>query len=256
MRKAKKNSKNSVVGKLAKILLYVVAVFFVFTIFITICYRWLNPPITPLMVIRKVTIDASINKKWVSIDHISPSLIDCVVAAEDNNYLVHRGFDFGAIEKAIDEKKTRGRVRGASTISQQTAKNVFLWQKQSWVRKGTEVYFTFLIEAFWSKERIMEVYLNVIEMGKGIYGAEAAAQSYFHRSAKQLTPNQSALIVAALPSPLKRNPAKPSEYLSSRAGNILALSHKIGQIKFDKESIEKAKHNAAKRELQSKNKKK
>jgi monofunctional biosynthetic peptidoglycan transglycosylase len=163
------------------------------------------------------------------------------VAAEDNNFLTHRGFDFDAIEKAMDERKTKGRVRGASTISQQTAKNVFLWQGRTWLRKGLEAYFTFLIETFWSKERIMEVYLNVIEMGNGIYGCEAATQHYFGKHARQLTLEQSALVVASFPSPLTRNPAKPSKYLRQRAAKISALSKKIGNVKFDKTSIEKAK---------------
>ncbi|MDR2683755.1 MAG: transglycosylase domain-containing protein, partial [Prevotellaceae bacterium] len=146
-------------------------------------------------------------------------------------------------------------IRGASTITQQTAKNVFLWQNQSWFRKGLEVYFTFLIETLWSKERIMEIYLNVIEMGKGVYGAEAAAQKYFNKHASQLLPRQSALLAASFPAPLKRNPARPSGYLNSRANQILSLSYKIGKISFDEKSINAAKKRAKARKEKTDTKK-
>jgi monofunctional biosynthetic peptidoglycan transglycosylase len=168
------------------------------SLLIVVLYRWVNPPITPLMVLRKIENGAPVKQQWKDIEDISPYLTNCAVAAEDNNFLGHHGFDFGAIQKAIDDRE-HGRLRGASTISQQTAKNIFLWDGRSWVRKGLEVYFTFLIETFWSKERIIEIYLNKIEMGNGIYGAEAAAQCYFHKSAKNLTAYQAALIVAVFP---------------------------------------------------------
>jgi monofunctional biosynthetic peptidoglycan transglycosylase len=186
---------------------------------------------------------ASINKTWKNIEDISPNMIAAAIASEDNNFLGHSGFDFIAIEDAITEYKQgkRKRQRGASTISQQTAKNVFLWQGRSWLRKGLEVYFTFLIENLWTKERIMEVYLNVIEMGDGIYGTEAAAQTYFHTSAKNLSKWQSALITACYPNPRKRNPAKPSTYINKRANQILALMPKIGNTEFTSENIKKAK---------------
>ena len=157
-------------------------------------------------------------------------------------------FNIGQIERAMKENEKGKRKLGASTISQQTAKNVFLWPSRSWVRKGCEVYFTFLIEHFWSKERIMEVYLNVIEMGDGIYGCEAAAQHYFHKSAKSLTRREAALITACYPAPLKRNPAKPTAYLNRRATQISALSLKFGKIKFDEESLRKAEERYQKRE--------
>ncbi|MDR2840375.1 MAG: monofunctional biosynthetic peptidoglycan transglycosylase [Paludibacter sp.] len=233
--------------KLFKYLLYIVLAFFVLSIASVVLYRWVKPPITPLMISRKIEREAKINYRWIDISKMPQSAINCAVAAEDNNFLSHSGIDFGAIEKAIDEQEKTGRVRGASTISQQTAKNVFLWQGRTWIRKGLEVYFTYLIEFFWSKERIMEVYLNVIEMGEGVYGIEAAAQHYFNKSAAKLSPYQSALIVAAFPSPLKRNPAKPSAYLSRRANTILSLSQKIGTIKFDEKSIQKAKERYEKR---------
>lgn len=228
---------------------------FIASILLTFLYRWVNPPVTPLMVIRKVTIGAPIEKEWKDLDEISPNMVKCAVASEDNNFLGHNGFDWIAIDRAIEERESGRRRRGASTISQQTAKNVFLWPKSSWVRKGCEVYFTFLIEHIWNKERIMEVYLNVIEMGEGVYGAEAAAQHYFHTSAKKLTLQQSALITACYPNPLKRNPAKPTAYLNRRAGQISALTHKIGKIKFDDETIAKAHERYEKRNAERKAKK-
>ncbi|MBI2269886.1 MAG: monofunctional biosynthetic peptidoglycan transglycosylase, partial [Bacteroidetes bacterium] len=144
-----------------------------------------------------------------------------VICSEDQNFLDHHGFDMDAIEKAVKHNKKHKRKRGASTISQQTAKNVFLWPGRSWIRKGFEVYFTFLIELCWSKERIMEVYLNVIEMGNGIYGAEAAAKTFFHKPAKSLTSSQSALIAAVLPNPRKFSVAHPSGYVVSRQQWVL-----------------------------------
>lgn len=146
-----------------------------------------------------------------------------VIASEDNRFATHNGFDFIEIKKAMKENETRKRKRGASTISQQTAKNVFLWPASSWIRKGFEVYFTWLIELCWSKERIMEVYLNSIEMGKGIYGAEAAARHKFKTTASKLTAGQSALIAATLPNPIRFDSAHPSSYIQHRQKQILKL---------------------------------
>lgn len=233
----KQQSHKTPLRRILRIAFRIIATLVILSALIPLLFRWINPPVTPLMLIRKVTIGAPVEHKWVSLQNISPYLIDCAVASEDNNFQGHNGFDFGAIQKALDERG-RGRFRGASTISQQTAKNVFLWPGKSWIRKGLEVYFTFLIETFWSKERIMEVYLNVIEMGKGIYGAEAAARHYFGKSAGNLSQFQAALIVAAFPNPLERNPAKPSGYLTERAQDIIAISQKVGPIKFDKKSID------------------
>ena len=253
-KKSKKNTpKKGKAKKILHIFFKTILILFILSILLPLLYRWVNPPITYLMVNRRVVHGYEIKKEWKSLEEISKHLPACAVAAEDNNFLGHRGFDWGAIQKAIDERET-GRKRGASTISQQTAKNVFLWQGQSWVRKGAEVYFTFLIETFWSKERIMEVYLNVIEMGKGIYGAEAAAQHYFNTSAKKLSLHQSALITAAYPNPLERNPGKPSAYLKRHANRITDLTHKIGAIKFDKESVAKAKERYQKREAKRRDK--
>ena len=212
---------------------------FVLSIAMTVAYRWINPPITLLMISRAFD-GAKIDKTWMSLDQISPNLVRASIASEDNNYLGHRGFDLGAIYDALDERQQGKRQRGASTISQQTAKNVFLWSGKSWIRKGCEVYFTFLIERLWSKERIMEVYLNVIEMGNGVYGAEAAAQHYFGRSAAKLTQRQAALIVAAYPNPRQRDPARPTLYLNKRASQIQRLMPLMGTIEFDDECIAEA----------------
>ena len=219
--------------------MYIALFFFLSTLFSVISYRFINPPVTPLMVIRSIQqkFDGekmSLRKEWVSIKEISPSLQLAVVASEDNRFLEHNGFDFKAIEKAKDynAKKKGKKIRGASTISQQTAKNVFLWPQRSWIRKGLEVYFTFLIELIWSKKRIMEVYLNVIETGKGIYGAEKASQIYFNKSAKNLSPGESALIAAILPNPLKWNPARPTSYLLGRQQWILWNMGNIGKLEY------------------------
>lgn len=154
--------------------------------------------------------------QWVPLDSISPYMAVAVMASEDQRFLKHHGFDLQAIKQAQTEFEEGGRRRGASTISQQTAKNVFLWPKSSWVRKGFEAYFTFLIELMWPKERIMEVYLNSIEMGKGIYGIEAVAQSHFHYHAKELSRSDCALIAATLPNPIRFDSSKPSPYMKRR----------------------------------------
>ena len=199
---------------------------FLFSIGIVVLYRFVPIPFTILMIQRCVeqVVDGKplrLSKDWVAAEDISRHMRHAVVAAEDQLFYEHNGFDTKAIEKALkhnekQQTKRKKKIRGASTISQQTAKNVFLWPARSWVRKGFEVYFTFLIELLWSKERILEVYLNVIETGEGIYGVEAAAQHYFNTSAKKLSPAQAAAIAAVLPNPRKWNPAKPSPFIARR----------------------------------------
>lgn len=154
-------------------------------------------------------------------ERISENLQLAVVCAEDQNFPTHTGFDFEAIEKALEHNKKGKRMRGASTISQQCAKNLFLWPQRSWLRKGLEAYFTVLIELIWSKERILEVYLNIIELGDGIYGAEAASQEFFKIPAEKLNRPQAALLAAVLPNPLEYSVARPSAYVRSRQGWIL-----------------------------------
>lgn len=246
----KKSSGKSFFRVLGKIILAL----FVLSILMPVIYKWVNPPVTPLMIIRKVQIGAPIEKDWKSLDEISPNMVKCAIASEDGNFLGHRGFDYIAINQAIKERESGRRKRGASTISQQTAKNVFLWPKSSWVRKGFESYYTFLIERIWGKERIMEVYLNVIEMGTGVYGAEAAAQHYFNTSADKLTLRQSALITACYPAPLKRDAAHPSRYVKKRASQVQRQSGAVGRVNFDEESIRKARERYEKRARESKEK--
>ena len=164
--------------------------------------------------------EMTMHHTWVPLEEISPHMPVAVMASEDQRFLIHDGFDFAAIQEAIEYNRTHEKKRGASTISQQTAKNVFLWQGRSWVRKGLEAYFTFLIELCWSKQRIMEVYLNSIEMGHGIYGVEAVARDHFNTSAHDLTRSQCALIAATLPNPLKFNSAHPTPYMLKRQSAI------------------------------------
>ena len=217
-----------------KTIKWTLIIFFTSSILMVLIYKWAPVKFTPLMFIRNFqqTFDGrkSVTEhQWVSMDEISPNLALAVWASEDQNFFKHNGFDFEAIATAYQEAQNGGRQRGGSTISQQTAKNVFLWPNSSWVRKGFEAYFTVLIELFWSKERIMEVYLNSIEMGDGIYGAQAVAKLHFGTDAKNLTKEQCALIAASLPNPLKFNSANPSPYLYKRQKAILKQMHNLGK---------------------------
>ena len=223
-----------------------VLIFIGASIFSVFIFRWVPIPFTPLMgirVIEQITDGKKIKckKDWESIEQISPNLPLAVVCSEDQLFMEHHGFDMKAIDKAMkyNKKKKGKKVRGASTISQQTAKNVFLWQGRSWLRKGFEVYFTALIELLWSKERIMEVYLNVIEMGDGVYGAQAASMENFNKSAKGLTQSEAALIAAVLPNPRKWSPSKPSKYVKKRQSWIMRqMNHHGGKIELEPEEEE------------------
>ena len=202
--------------------------FFASTILAVIVLRFVPVFFTPLMFIRLAQQqhegkEMKLNHTWVSLERISPSLPVAVIASEDGKFLKHHGFDFEAIEYAAKRNREQPQKRklGASTITQQTAKNVFLWPGRSWIRKGFEAYFTVLIELFWSKQRIMEVYLNSIEMGDGIYGAEAVAREHFGCTAKDLTRSQCALIAATLPNPRKFSSKSPSSYMLKRQSRIL-----------------------------------
>ena len=229
-----------------RILRNLILFFFISSIGAVIFYRFVPVYVTPLMIIRSVQQLTSGEKvickhTWVPFNKISPSLPMAVIASEDNRFASHNGFDMIEIKKAMKENETRKRKRGASTISQQTAKNVFLWPQSSWVRKGLEVYFTFLIELFWSKERIMEVYLNSIEMGNGIYGAQATAKVKFGTTAAQLTRGQCALIAATLPNPIRFNSAKPSSYILKRQNQILRLMNLVPKFPSEEKAVEKKK---------------
>ncbi len=227
----------SIFNTVLKFVKRIMIIFFSSTLLTTLIYIFLNPPLTPLMAIRSTEQlfsgkEIKLQKKWLSIDDISPHLIQAVIASEDNKFKDHWGFDFKAIRKANKHNKKNKRKRGASTISQQTAKNVFLWPDRTWVRKGFEVYFTGIMEFCWSKKRIMEVYLNVIEMGNGIYGAEMAAQTFFNKPAKNLNRREAALIAAVLPNPRKWHPNRPTPYIKRKQQRILQLMNKIGRIEL------------------------
>ena len=186
-----------------------------------ILLKWMDPPITITQLVSWVS-GHGLKRDYVSADEISPNARLAVIASEDQLFVDHDGFDWKSIRKAMEyNKKKPGRVRGGSTISQQVAKNVFLWQGRSFIRKGLEVYFTFMIELIWGKERILEVYLNVIEMGDGIFGIERAANIYFNKSAKNLTQQESALIAACLPNPKRYKVKPPSRYVSARSRQIM-----------------------------------
>ncbi|MDR2907064.1 MAG: monofunctional biosynthetic peptidoglycan transglycosylase [Bacteroidales bacterium] len=227
------------VKKVWRFFLWTIGLFFALSISLTVLYRFVNPPVTSLMVIRyfspKENQTHRLTKDWVSIENISPHLYNGAIAAEDNLFLHHYGIDFKAIEEArkYNEKHKGKRVHGASTITQQTAKNVFLWPQRSYLRKGLEVYFTFLIELCWSKERIMEVYLNVIETGQGIYGVQRASEIYFKKPANKLSKGEAALLIACFPDPRRRRPDRPTEYLYKRQGQIMSLMNKTERMKVE-----------------------
>ena len=206
--------------------------FVLISILWVLIYRFVPVPYTPLMAIRKYTSEKeiTINHQWKNIEEISKDLQLAVICSEDQNFLNHDGFDMKEIEKAYQENKTGKRLRGASTISQQTAKNVFLWPQRSWLRKGLETWFTFLIEVFWSKERILEVYLNSIEMGEGEFGAEAAASKWFNSTAKELTYDQATALAAILPNPRKYKPIPPSIFISKRKNWIKKQMRNYGDF--------------------------
>lgn len=222
-----------------KILRWSIGLFFASSLLAVIVYKWVPVPVTPLMLIRccqQMSKGEKIRLKfhWVKLDEeITPELALAVVASEDQKFLSHNGFDLDAISVAWEERVEGKRKRGASTISQQTAKNVFLWPGGGWFRKGLEAYFTILIELIWDKHRIMEVYLNVIEMGDGIYGADALAWQHFGRSADRLTRANCALIAATLPNPLKYSSKNPSKYMLRRQTQIMQQMKNLGSIKWE-----------------------
>jgi monofunctional biosynthetic peptidoglycan transglycosylase len=186
-------------------------------------YRFVPPPMTWLMVERMFQ-GHGFDRRWVPLNRISPQLVRSVIGAEDSRFCEHHGFDWNAIQKAMEHNADGKKLRGGSTISQQTAKNIFLWPGRDYVRKGLEAWFTVLIETIWGKPRIMEVYLNSIEWGPGVYGAEAAAQANFHVSAAQLNPAQAARLAAIIPKPLAWKAAKPGPYIQKRQGHITAAA--------------------------------
>jgi len=226
------------IKKIFRFLFKIALWFFIISIGLTVIYRFVPIPVTPLMVIRlweqawDKKKEVRLYKDWVSMDKISKHMPQAVYGAEDQKFLEHNGFDWKAMEEAWEKNKKGKRIKGASTISQQTAKNVFLWPSRNLVRKGLEAYFTFLIETIWSKERIMEVYLNVIEMGPGIYGIEAASQTFYNRPASKLTRQQAAMIAAVLPNPIRWSPAKPTGYIRGRQSWILRQMNNLAPLGY------------------------
>ena len=195
-------------------------------------YRIVPVPVTPLMISRSLE-GRGLDHRWTPLYEISPNLVRAVVAAEDARFCEHAGFDFDAMQKAFANNQKGKKLRGGSTISQQTAKNVFLWEGRSYLRKGLEAYFTVLIEAVWGKHRIMEVYLNSVEWGPGIYGAEAASQRIFKKPARDLTTTQASRLAAILPSPLKWKAARPGPYVAKRSRRIGAATGTVRRDGLD-----------------------
>ncbi len=199
----------------------ILLIFVVLTLLITLAIRWINPPYTSFMIVQRVATDFVPYKiNWVSINDISPNILIAAVAAEDQKFPTHFGFDLKAIQSALEKNKNNKTIRGASTITQQVAKNLFLWPKKSLFRKGLEAYFTILIETLWPKWRILEVYLNIAEFGPNIFGVKNAAYTHFKKHASQLSQHEAALLTAVLPNPHKMNASIPSAYVQQRASDI------------------------------------
>lgn len=205
--------------RIRKWLVRSIVYFFGVTIGLVLIFRFVPVPVTLTMLGQWIS-GGELHYSWRSIDEINPNMAVAVVAAEDQLFPEHNGFDVESIKKALKNNKAGKKVRGGSTISQQTAKNVFLWQRQSWFRKGLETYFTFLIELFWGKKRILEVYLNVAEFGPQVFGAQAAAEQYFKTNAAKLSRGQAARLAAVLPSPRKWKAANPGPYVIRRTAHI------------------------------------
>ena len=219
--------------RLLKGLAWALGLFLGLNLLLVLVFRFVPVPSSGLMVQRRLEALSAdkpytARHRWVPLEEIAPSLGVAVIAAEDQNFADHFGFDWQAIEKAVQHNEKSRRKRGASTVSQQTAKNLFLWSSRSWTRKGLEAWFTLLIEAGWSKRRILEVYLNIVEFGDGVYGAEAAARTYFGKSAKRLTPSEAALLAAVLPNPRKFHANAPSDYIRGRQSWILNQMRQLG----------------------------
>ena len=230
---SRKPSKSGLVGRLVRWAMLGVLIFVILgPVAVVAVYRVVPPPITWLMV-QRLFEGKGFDRRWVLLSDISPQLVRAVIASEDSGFCQHHGFDLTAIEKALHHNAVSERIRGGSTISQQTAKNVFLWPHRDWVRKGLETWFTVLIEGLWGKPRIMEVYLNSIEWGPGVYGAEAAAQANFHTSARVLSPAQAARLAAIIPKPLAWKAARPGPYIQRRSGTIVARAGVVRRNDLD-----------------------
>ena len=225
--------------KITRILFKILVWFIGISLFLVIIFKFVPVPYTPLMVSRAVENKLAgkemyCNHDWVPIEKISKNLQKAVIASEDGTFLKHHGFDFSAMQKALKNNQKGRKIKGGSTISQQTAKNVFLWQGRSYIRKGFEAYFTVLIELIWGKERIMEVYLNSIEMGDGVYGAQAAAEYWYRKDASNLSTREAAGIAAILPNPRKYKATNSTVYINRRKDKIVRVMRYVGKLEYDK----------------------
>jgi monofunctional biosynthetic peptidoglycan transglycosylase len=239
LRQPVKKEPTSFMSKLTRFLLKVFLWFLGLSLFFVLLFKFVPVPFTPLMVIRGIENKVAGNEvffshDWEPIENISMNLQKAVIASEDGTFLKHNGFDFVAMQKAYKSNERGRRIKGGSTISQQTAKNVFLWQGRSYLRKGLEAYFTGLIEIIWGKERIMEVYLNSIEMGNGVYGAQAATEHWYRKDASSLTTMQAAGIAAILPNPRKYSATSSSTYINRRKAKIVRVMRQVGKIDYPK----------------------
>lgn len=232
-----KKNKESIMTRIKWFLLKALLWFFGISVFFVVLFKFVPVPFTPLMVIRYFENKAAgkevyFSHNWEPIENISMNLQKAVIASEDGTFLTHNGFDFIAMQKAYKNNERGRKIKGGSTISQQTAKNVFLWQGRSYVRKGLEAYFTVMIELIWGKKRIMEVYLNSIEMGDGVYGAYAATEHWYRKDASSLTPVQAAGIAAILPNPRKYKATSSSSYINNRKTKIVQIMRHMGKIEY------------------------
>lgn len=227
------------IKRISFILLKTVFVLFLLSLVWVLLYSFVNPPITGMMMYKSlVEKEYAYEYQWRDLDEINPSLPLAFISAEDQLFLNHNGFDIEAIKDAIAYNKASNRKRGASTISQQLAKNLFLFPTRSFLRKGLEAYYTFLLETLWSKKRIMEVYLNVVELGKGVYGVEQACVKYFGVSSKKVNRSQAALVATVLPNPIVFKISQPTAYMQRRKAWILRQMDNLGSEAILKEWYE------------------
>ena len=235
MKKKLKNILKKIGSAIFKIVLILIAVSF----FQVVLLKWIDPFTSSIMLQRQLSTffsdQGKINYRWIDYRNISKQVALAVVASEDQNFPYHIGFDFEQINKALKENKKRRHMRGASTITQQVAKNLFLWEGQSFLRKGIEAYYTVLIEFFWSKKRILEMYLNIAEMGKGVFGVGAASIIYFKKLPNRLTKSEGALIAAVLPNPVRYSIKYPSNYIRSRQFWIMRQMDLLGGVSYIKD---------------------
>lgn len=217
--------------------------FFIFSLIQVLIFKWIPPLFTPKMLLNKIEVfvageeNKKIYYQWRSYEDISPYMVLAVIAAEDQKFPSHFGFDIEAIEKAIERNKKGENIRGASTISQQVAKNMFCWPSRTYFRKALETYYTVWIELLWSKKRIVEVYVNIAEMGPEIYGAEAAAQQFFNKPASELSRQQAALLAAVLPNPILLSARNPSAYVVGRRNWVVKQMQQLGDKNFLKQLL-------------------